>query len=82
MLRRHRIRSDEFLVQEVNGVYVTKVYCTFDELSNFLKERFSAEDREKFKDNTFVPVKIGLNDTDLTLEATFVSTKGGNQCSA
>jgi len=75
MLRRHRIKSEKYEVQEVNGMYATKVYFTLNELSNLLKEKFSDEDRMRFESNLFVPVKIGLNDSDLTVEATFVSTR-------
>jgi len=74
MLKRHRIHSDKIAVQEVNGMYVTKVYFTLDELSDLLKSKFSEEDHKRFENSSFVPIKIGLNDSDLTIEATFVST--------
>lgn len=73
MIRRHRIHSDEFSVQEVNGMYVTKVYFTLDELNDFIKEKLSKEDRVRFENSAFIPIKIGLNDSDLTIEATFVT---------
>ena len=73
MIRRHRIHSDELSVQEVNGMYVTKVYFTLDELSDFIKEKLSKEDHARFENSAFIPIKIGLNDSDLTIEATFVT---------
>lgn len=49
-MRRQRIKSDEFIVQEVNGMHVVKVYFEISELSDILKEKLSESDRERFKD--------------------------------
>lgn len=72
-MRRQRIKSDEFIVQEVNGMHVVKVYFEISELSDILKEKLSESDRERFKDSLFVPVKISVNDDDFTVEASFVT---------
>ena len=73
MFGRQRIKSDVFIVQEANGMHVVKVYFEMKELSDMFKERLSESDREKFKDNLFVPVKIDVNDGDFTVEASFVT---------
>ncbi len=72
-MRRYRIKSDEISAQEVDGMYVVKVYFTLDELSDLVKKKLSEKDRRRFENNMFVPVKIGVNDSDLTVNATFVS---------
>jgi len=54
-------------------MHVIKVYFTLDELSNLVKEKLSREEQQRFESNIFVPVKIGVNDSDLTVNATFVS---------
>lgn len=74
MLSRQRIDGGNFIVQEVDGMYVVKVYFSLDELNNRVKEKLSDNDREKFKDCCFLPIKIGIRDDDLTLEATFATT--------
>lgn len=74
MLKRQRMGSDKFNVQEVNGMQVIKVYCSLDELNNKIKEKLSDADREKFKDNTFLPIKIGMTGNDFTIEAVFATT--------
>lgn len=75
-MRRYRIKSNEITVQELNGMYVVKFYFDLEELSNLVKGKLSEEDCAKFKGSVFLPVKIGINDSDLTVEATFVSTQG------
>lgn len=75
MLKRQRMGSDEFVVQEVDGMYMVKVYCSLDELNNKIKEKLSDVDREKFKDSTFLPIKIGMTENDFTIEALFAATR-------
>lgn len=75
MIRRQRIGSNVFTVQEVNGMYVAKFYFSLDELNNRIKEKLSDAEREKFKDSTFLPIKIGMADNDLTIEAIFATTR-------
>ncbi len=74
-MRRYRIRSDDISVQEVDGMYAIKIYFTLDELSDLVKEKLSEKDRQRFENSMFVPIKIGVNDSDLTVNATFVSTQ-------
>lgn len=54
-------------------MHVVKVYFEMKELSDMLKEKLSESDRERFKNNLFVPVKIDVNDGDFTVEASFVT---------
>lgn len=75
MLRRQRIGSDNFFVQEVDGMYVVKVYCSLDELNSKIKEKLSDADQERFKDSTFLPIKIGMTENDFTIEALFATTR-------
>lgn len=74
-LMRQRAGSENFIVQEVDGMYVVKLFCSLDELNSKVKERLSDADREKIQDCCFLPIKIGVRDNDLTVEATFVTTR-------
>lgn len=81
-MRRYLSGSDDISVQEVDGMYAVNLYFTLDELSKFVKEKLSEKDRQRFEGSMFVPIKIGVNDRDLTVDAIFVATQGRLNSSA
>lgn len=56
-------------------MYVVKVYCSLDELNSKIKEKLSDADQKRFKDSTFLPIKIGMTEDDFTIEALFATTR-------
>lgn len=54
-------------------MHAVKVYFEMKELSDMLKGKLSESDKERFKDNLFVPVRISINDADFTVEMSFVT---------
>lgn len=46
-----------------------KLYCTFDDINEYIQKRIS----EEYKDHVFVPVKVELNERDLSIEMTLVA---------
>lgn len=54
---------------------IMKVYSTLDDFDNYVKEHLSQEDLEEFQDHTFVPLKIKLNESDMSIEALIVPVK-------
>ena len=57
------------------GLPIINVYCTLTEFDDYVKSKLAKEDLDKFKDCTFVPLKLGLNETDMSIEALIVPVK-------
>ena len=57
---------------------VIRVYMSAEEFSNYIRDRLPPEDIEGLDDCVFVPVKIGLNDMDFSIEALVVAAKDGD----
>lgn len=57
------------------GMPFIKVYCTLIDFSKYVKAKLPEEDLERFKDCTFVPIKLGLNEADMSIEALIVPVK-------
>ncbi len=74
MLNRYRVGCKEIKLQEVGGVYVAKAYLTLSEMSDFVKQRLSEDDKRKFEESVFVPIKMDVKDEDLTIEFTFAAS--------
>lgn len=53
-------------------MHVLKLYIGVEELSDYVKSRLS--EKEKFRDNLFVPINIGINENDMSVEFLFVTT--------
>lgn len=45
------------------------------QVGKFEKAKLPDADQERFKDCCFLPIKIGVRDNDLTIEATFATTR-------
>lgn len=60
-------------------MFTIKTYFSIEELSDMVKEKLSHEDKEKFADSLFAPIKININDNDFTIEITFISTVAQTQ---
>lgn len=56
---------------------VIKVYITLDEFSQYIKNKLPPEELADVTDCTFAPLHIGLNETDMSIEATIVAAKDG-----
>lgn len=56
------------------GMPIMNLYCTLDEFSDYVKKRLTKEDLDRFKDCTFVPLKLDL-DRDLYINALIVPVK-------
>lgn len=63
------------IVGAYKGMPIINVYCTLDEFSCHVKGKLTKENLDKFKDCTFVPLKLGLNETDMSVEALIVPVK-------
>ena len=46
-----------------------KLYCTFDDINEYIQKRIS----EEYKDHVFIPVKVEINERDLSIDVTLVS---------
>ena len=55
-----------------------KVYVPFDEFSNYIKSKLNDEDLADCQDCVFVPIKIGLNECDFSVEALCVAAIDGS----
>ena len=51
-----------------------KLYMTLDEFDMHIKKRVSEEERNQLKESMFVPVKIGINESDMSIEVLAVTT--------
>ena len=54
---------------------VAKIYITMEEFSDYVKSKLHSDDLLELSDCTFVPLKIGLNETDFSIEAVVVAAK-------
>ena len=54
---------------------VAKIYITMEEFSDYVKSKLHSDDLLELGDCTFVPLKIGLNETDFSIEAIVVAAK-------
>lgn len=54
---------------------VINLYMTCEEFSNIIKTKLSKEDQENFQDCTWIPLKIGLNETNMCIETFVVPVK-------
>jgi len=54
------------------------LYMTCEEFSSIIKSKLSKADQEKFKDCTWIPLKIELNETTFDIETLVVPVKNGN----
>lgn len=55
-------------------MFISKVYISLSELGQWFYEKLSEADKEKFEGCIFVPIKVGINESDMSLEALFVPT--------
>lgn len=55
-----------------------KVYIPLDELSQYIKSKLPADELADIADCTLVPLRIGLNESDMSIEALIVAAKNGN----
>ena len=54
---------------------VIKLYTTLDDFDDYVKKHLAQNDLAEFEDCTFVPLNIGLNETDMSIEALIVPVK-------
>lgn len=54
---------------------VIKVYTTLDDFDDYVKKHLYQNDLAEFEDHTFVPLKIELNETDMSIETLIVPVK-------
>lgn len=57
------------------GTPLFKVYTTLTDFDHYIKSKLTKDGLDQFKDCTFVPVKLGLNETDMSIEALIVPVK-------
>ena len=50
-------------------MYGLKLYIPFDELDDYIHEHLE----EKYRDHTFVPVKVEVNEIDLSIDIQLIS---------
>ena len=55
-----------------------KVYIPLDELSQYIKGKLPADELADIADCTLVPLRIGLNESDMSVEALIVAAKNGD----
>lgn len=55
-----------------------KVYIPLDELSQYIKSKLPADELADIADCTLVPLRIGFNESDMSVEALIVAAKNGN----
>ena len=54
---------------------VAKIYITMEEFNAYIKSKLHGDDLLELGDCTFVPLKIGLNETDFSIETIVVAAK-------
>lgn len=55
--------------KENKTMYGLKLYISFDDLNAYIHNHID----EKYKDHTFVPVKVEVNDLDLSIDISLIS---------
>ena len=51
-------------------MHALKLFCTFEDMNNHIRTKVDP----KYKDCTFIPIKAEINENDLSLDITFIST--------
>ena len=54
---------------------VAKIYITMEEFNAYVKSKLHGDDLLELGDCTFVPLKIGLNEADFSIETIVVAAK-------
>lgn len=65
--------------ERVGIMYFSKIYITFQELSDLYKSKLSKEDKDRFKNYDFVPLNLKINENDMSIEALLVPTPKSNR---
>ena len=50
-------------------MHALKLYCKLEDINTYIRQRID----EKYKNSTFIPVKVDFNELDLSVELTLVS---------
>ena len=51
-------------------MYGVKLYLTFDELNEHMRDKVDSQ----YRNTKFIPIKVEINETDLSVEITMIST--------
>ena len=51
-------------------MYAIKTYVTFEDINNYIRNKVDPQ----YKDCTFIPIKAEINENDLSLDVTLIST--------
>lgn len=51
-------------------MYGLKLYVTFEDINNHIRNKVDS----KYKDCTFIPIKAEINENDLSIDVTLIST--------
>lgn len=51
-------------------MYGLKLYVTFEDMNNYIRNKVDPQ----YQDCTFIPIKAEINENDLSLDVTLVST--------
>ncbi len=60
------------IIGTYKGMPIMNVSCTLNEFSGYIKRKLTKEDLDRFKDCTFVPLKLDLDERDLCINALIV----------
>lgn len=74
-MRRNRASADQYFLEEAGHMHMIKIFWDMKELSDLVKKKLSPEDQNRFQNSEFLPVKIEVSDSDLTVNAIFMSTE-------
>lgn len=67
--------TNSTLYDTYNSLSAIKVYYSVTEFSDYVKCKLTKEAKEHFSDCTFVPLQIGVNEHDMSIEALIVPVK-------
>ena len=51
-------------------MYAIKTYVTFEDINNYIQTKVDPQ----YKDRTFIPIKAEINENDLSIDVTLIST--------
>lgn len=69
---------NEFNTDNQKSIPMIKLYLPIEDFNKYIKDRLIEKDFEIFKDDTFIPLNMKLNEDNLDIEITIVPISNGN----
>lgn len=71
-------KMNEFNTDKQKSIPMIKLYLPIEDFNKYIKDRLIEKDFEIFKDDTFIPLNMKLNEDNLDIEITVVPISNGN----